>query len=279
MMADLVRTAKSGNDWSALELDAYNITIQRIDIPTFFGHRPGAIDIDPNINPNIFSEIDTSSDATHDLSPDTHRFLSSVYLATHASPVQQSAINNVARTVLEVMRFDEVGTCTCLRTCVDIPLAICGDNAQMTAMADICLVHINTIILLVVQEDRLLSSVDPEPQVIADAIAAFQRNNRKREEFGLEALQDMTILCITMIGTCPVFYKVPVTKELSHSVAVGRYPRRPTVVEKCWSIRRQVTEGMQVPAFRRTALEHYGAFHAVARECWTKILAGYHDAR
>jgi hypothetical protein len=36
-----------------------------------------------------------------------------------------------------------------------------------------------------------------------------------------------------MIGTRPIFYLVPVTRELSEAVATAQYPRYPAVVNKC----------------------------------------------
>ena len=54
------------------------------------------------------------------------------------------------------------------RTRADIPLTICGQ--QCHAKTDVCVVDHNDILLLV-QEDK---RKDPEPQLIAEAIAAFQ---------------------------------------------------------------------------------------------------------
>jgi hypothetical protein len=63
-----------------------------------------------------------------------------------------------------------------------IPLYMCGSNVD--AKADVCVVDYspeNKGILLLVQEDkRFLEQGDPEPQVIAEAIAAFQTNNLRR---------------------------------------------------------------------------------------------------
>ena len=39
-MANISRTAKSGNDWSAADLSAYNITVEYQDAATFFGVDP-----------------------------------------------------------------------------------------------------------------------------------------------------------------------------------------------------------------------------------------------
>ena len=36
-MANISRTAKSGNDWSAADLSAYNITVEYQNAATFFG--------------------------------------------------------------------------------------------------------------------------------------------------------------------------------------------------------------------------------------------------
>ena len=109
------------------------------------------------------------------------------------------------------------------------------------------------MILLVVQEDKtIFSSANPEPQVIAEAIATFQYNNRKREERGLPTLDQMTIPCIVMVGTRPFFYKVPVTQKLSDCVIGGKYPSQPTVVTRCSPpARRRTSDGMEVPDYRR----------------------------
>jgi hypothetical protein len=56
-------------------------------------------------------------------------------------------------------------------------------------------------LLLLVQ--KLSSTNDPEPQLIAEAIAAFQENNRVRDSDDLDPLDRMDIPCITMVGTLP----------------------------------------------------------------------------
>ena len=85
------------------------------------------------------------------------------------------------------------------------------------------------VILLLVQEDKTAFNLsNPESQVIAKAIATFQYNNKKRADLDLPALDMMTILCITMVGMRPFFYLVPVTQELSDSVALGQQPSQPS---------------------------------------------------
>ena len=81
------------------------------------------------------------------------------------------------------------------------------------------------VLLVLIAEKVISNKTDAESQVIAEAIAAFQFNNRKREEIGLVGLATMTVPCITLSGTRQTFYLVPVTKELSNAIICGLYLR------------------------------------------------------
>ncbi|KAI0303850.1 hypothetical protein BC826DRAFT_965339, partial [Russula brevipes] len=70
----------------------------------------------------------------------------------------------------------------------------------------------------------------PEPQVIAEAIAAFAWNNRIRGNYNLQPRNRAVIPAITMIGTHPTFYKIPVTTRLNQAVQGGFYPSTKTRV-------------------------------------------------
>ena len=61
--------------------------------------------------------------------------------------------------------------------------------------------------LLLVQEDKTHTNPsDPEAQLVADTIAAFQENNMKRVNgLFLEPLEMQMIPGITMVGTFPRF--------------------------------------------------------------------------
>jgi hypothetical protein len=173
--------------------------VQRQDVVNFFGHELGSID---HLDSNLFSSTDTT--IAVDFSKKTYRFLAYLDLASRANAGQECAIDDLAKSVLEVTGFDQIGTI--LRTRYDIPFTICGDSHQ-AARSDVCLVHLNSMILLVVQEDKTaFSSSDPEPQIVAEAIATFQHNNRKRADLDLPQLDTMTIPCITMVGTRPFFF-------------------------------------------------------------------------
>src|SRR5262245_38714014 len=155
-MANLIRTPKSSRDWCTNEVLAYRITLLRQDVSEFFGRELGSID---HLDQNLLSTTDPGS--ASNFSQETYRFLAYLHLASRAH-----AGRDFARSVLEVMGFDEPGTA--LRTCYSIPFTICGDN--QVAETDVCLVHLNSTILLVVQDRASFSGSSPECQVIADAI-------------------------------------------------------------------------------------------------------------
>ena len=71
-----------------------------------------------------------------------------------------------------------------------------------------------TACLLLVQEDkRDLEIMDPEPQLTAEAIAAVQSNNRTRDRLGLDPFDVNVMAGITMAGTSPTFFQIPVTSR------------------------------------------------------------------
>ena len=69
---------------------------------------------------------------------------------------------------------------------------------------------------------------EPKPRLIAEAIAAFIENNRLRAL----PLPQKTFPAITMVGPCPIFYKVPITQALVDNLIAGRYPAQPTIVQR-----------------------------------------------
>lgn len=73
---------------------------------------------------------------------------------------------------------------------------------------------------------------NPAPQLIAAAIAAFHESNKSLKAAGLPLLQSKTFAGITMTGTAPTFYKIPVTGDLLHSLATSQYPSQVTTVER-----------------------------------------------
>ena len=267
-MARFIRSARSGSDWGRNELLAYNITVAPIPPQDFFREEadPPLTGLDPAL---INSPLDL--DDSH-LSDDTYRFLGYLDLATNTS--QETAIVDFARELLRVVGFEERGRI--LRTRHTIPLSICGEN-NTVVQTDVCLMDRRSTILLVLrQEDQtIFNPSDPESQVIAEAIAAYQHNNQRRNRMGLPTLNTMTVPCITMVGTRPTFYLVPVTRELSDAVITGQWPEVETKVLMCVTVagrHRRLSEGMEVPEYRRVAFQRMLAFKAIAKSHWEKFL-------
>lgn len=91
----------------------------------------------------------------------------------------------------------------------------------------------------------------------------------------MATLDEMVFPCITMVGTRPTFYLVPVNRALSEAVTTGQYPPRSTVVRKCVTVaghNRSSSEGMEKPEYRRVALERFVAFKTLAKSHWEKFL-------
>jgi hypothetical protein len=112
-----------------------------------------------------------------------------------------------------------------------------------------------------------LSNDDPEPQVIAEAIAAFYQNNLQRKQTGLQPLQSKYIPAITMIGTAPIFYRIFVTTALLQALATASYPQEETIVLKFIppvpNQNRYRIDGMRPFDNRHIILQCFEAFKAV----------------
>jgi hypothetical protein len=264
-MANLIRSPKSGSDWTTNELIAYNITVTAQSPKEFFRRNtePPLVDVDPSL-------VDSAVDADN-VPDDTFQYLTHLDLATNAG--QESLIVEFSRETLRILGFAERGLA--LSTRYIIPLTICGDNRR-TAQTDVCLLDRRSMILLILQEDKTVFNLtQPEPQVIAEAIATYQYNNEKRQTRGLPTLDAMIIPCITMVGTRPTFYLVPVTQALSIAVVTGQYPETLTKVVKCVTVggyNRRSSEGMETPAYRRVAFQRFVAFKDLAKEYWQTFI-------
>ncbi|KAK0470241.1 uncharacterized protein EV420DRAFT_100107 [Desarmillaria tabescens] len=267
-MANITRSSKPSNDWTSNDLAAYNITVLCQSTDAFFGYTPNTIP--DGIDPDFLTATIVPPNCEN-LSDHTYRLLQYLDIATHAGSNQESAINDFAKELLSLLGFEERGTVLRLR--YSIPFMICGDDGRV-AQTNLCLVQGNTTILLVIQNETAIGTKNPEAQVIAEAIAAFQYNNVARDRNGLDPLDSMTIPAITMISTRPVFYKIPVTQQLSNAIAMAQCPVSKTEIVKCVVAPHscRLSEGMEVPEFRQEVLQHYEAFRRMSKECWSHFI-------
>ncbi|KIJ25346.1 hypothetical protein M422DRAFT_255886 [Sphaerobolus stellatus SS14] len=269
-MSNLVRSAKSTNNWTGYDLTAYHITVRLVQPAEFFCSGPN-----PSLD-HIDSKILTSIDVDDPSMSDTaSRYLAYLEMATHASPNQDSIMDDFARETLSLLGFDERNE-RILTTRYNIPYNTFRESKE-NAQADVCLLYRPALVLLVLVVDKVLTKTDPEAHVIADAIAAFQFNNRQREDMGRPKLESMTIPCITMSRTRPTFYLVPVTNALSEAVITRQYPSVETTVLKCLTITGQYRDrhGMAGLEYRKLALGRFLAFKMLAQNHWQDIVQGY----
>ncbi|KAJ2681997.1 hypothetical protein IWW39_006168, partial [Coemansia spiralis] len=210
-MASILRNAKAGSDWTINELRAYNINVVNVDESEFFGR---SIDDTINVPQVVFD--DNSYFA---------RYLD-LAMALHES--EESAVDDFAVELFNILGYRTGGRI--IRTRKDISLFMCGEWTK--AKTDVCIMNqLNILMLLQEDKSHLRRHDDPEPQLIAEAIAAFQHNNTVRvRTLNLEPLDSCVFPCVSMLGTYPTFYKIAVTAELDQAVQLGEYPENNTTV-------------------------------------------------
>ena len=167
-MANPIRSAKSGNDWTENDLEAYNIQFQFEDAATFFGDSTLPL-------PDIDEEILTTLEADDMLHDNNAELINLLDLAMGFS--EEPAVNDFAIELFK--RLGYVKRNRVARTQKDISFFNSGEWKY--TKADICLLDLSQDdVLPLVQEDKRSFPEelrDPRPQLIAEAIAAFDRNN------------------------------------------------------------------------------------------------------
>ncbi|KAH8999051.1 hypothetical protein EDB92DRAFT_1832182 [Lactarius akahatsu] len=238
---------------SSLELHAYNIVIKSQDSATFFG-------VKTLPQPTVAREL-LDNLAAKDMESDAnYKLLYYMDLANNPAPREESAVVDFATHLLTL----------------DIPLAICGQDHY--TKTDVCVVDSDSDdTLLLIQEDKARKTrrpKDPEAQLIAGAIAAFQRHNYRTRYHRRDPIVHKMIPGITLLGTSPVFYKIPVTTQLAQSVELGLYPSEPTIVHthlpKLARPSRRLSEGMKPLDNRAIILSCFEALKKFVNQ-WTIV--------
>ncbi|KAG2139282.1 hypothetical protein DEU56DRAFT_972423 [Suillus clintonianus] len=267
-MANLIRSAKSSCDWDDNELMAYNIMFTAIPAHQFF---PQETDV-PLTLVGLDSGLTKDEVSSYaQVSPATFHLLARLHFAMDPRQAEyEPVIVSLASEVLD--RFGFQKRQTCLFREYTIPLLICDDTNQVACIS-VCLVSDPSNSLLVLLAAKtLMGPSNVEACMVAGAIATYQFNNNRRREMGLHPLDAMTMPCITMVGTRPAFYLVPVTKALSEAVISGQFPSDRTEVLKC-EVASDHDGGMEVPEYRRVAFQYFVAFQSLAQSHWEKFLS------
>jgi hypothetical protein len=117
-----------------------------------------------------------------------------------------------------------------------------------------------------------MSSDEAEPQLIAEAIAAFYENNRRRRDLGIRTVPSKVFAGIVMSGTAPTFYKIPVTEELVDAITCAQHPPNQTVIDKLVPpvprLHSYMSDGMIPLENRRIVIQCLEAFKQVRVLKW-----------
>jgi hypothetical protein len=253
-MADLIRTAKSASDWTRNELRAYGISVRVVSPQSFFGRTPSEVAASAR-------EFLVTADWKDAQDKDTLIALRLLRATTSSEGRHESSVDDFSMALFNVIGY--VSRTRMARSRMPMTLYVCGE--ARSTQADICLLNEDEVVLLVQEDKRFMSDADPEPQLVAEAIAAFQCNNIRRERrLGPQSLEEVTIPGVVMVGAHPTFYKVRVTSELADAVMGGRYPRHRTEVLVCplegegRALALDLT--MLDPLCREVALKYFEAF-------------------
>ena len=215
----VIRSAKSGSDWTENELFAFNIIIQDVDVATFFGV--------PHLLPTTVSPVILNNALQPDLpvSKDDRLFLE------RANIGEEATVDDFAGHILRMLNFDDEGRLIASKR--ELSLTMCGTrvcHGQRRVLAYdeselrwIVFGHASPSL------QRTTVTDEPKPQLVAEAIAGFVENNRLRAH----PLSQKTFPAITMVGPCPIFYKIPVTQALVDALITAQYHCRAKACAPC----------------------------------------------
>ena len=265
-MANIIRSAKSGGDWTDNELRAFNISIINVDSATFFGQ---AVLPPTTVSPVILNNIDMPADASK-AEKKFFKLLEDTFFT------EESHVDDFAACLLKLLDYDT--GLRAIHSHKELGFNMCGE--RVSARPDVCVMDRTGrgACVLLVQEDKVrgvhrcwnrqrnTSRTDPEPQLIAEAIGAFSEACVTLRMSGQPAPDTKTLSGITMIGSAPLLYKIPLTNELLIAINAGQYPQTPTIVQRFMSpaveYNDYVTYGMKPLDHRRAAFECLEAFKA-----------------
>jgi hypothetical protein len=258
-----VRSAKLGKDWTADDLASYNIVVRSQTKRDFFGTAVLPNPTGPLLQAFLTTQSRTDAVEMH-ASPGTRQLLHYLELAMVPRFGHQTAVANFATELLKALGYDAHWGIAFIGR--NLPLFICGSTS--VAETDVCIMDDGEVFLLLQEDKRrtVANSKDPEPQIIAAAIAAYSANNITRETMlYLPRKESIMFPAITLDRTNPTFYKITVSSGLSEAVQAGLYPEIQTVVHRYIpTLPNRTAEGqaMQSLANRREILECLEGFKA-----------------
>ncbi|PBK77694.1 hypothetical protein ARMSODRAFT_946550 [Armillaria solidipes] len=127
---------------------------------------------------------------------------------------EESAVVDFTVEMLRVLGYEKEDTL--VRTRNNLRLLTCGEFVY--AKTDVCLLDLES------RGQITYQSHGSRFQLIAKAIAAFQKNNKRRARLFLDPLPAQTILVSPWLAPSRSSYKIAVTSELDHCIRHGQCP-------------------------------------------------------
>ena len=219
-MSSLIRNPKSASNWTHNDLRSYRISVKEQDVKLFFG-------IDELPGPNCPKGFLYNLNVTENTDKATDDLLRGMRETDDQPGLGETSVDQFARSLFLETGFVNKKIYPYVRR--PLPFLIGGE--EKFAQTDVCLIYDNAVLLLV-QEDKAEGKPPGygEAQLIAEAVAARQHNVIRGV---LDENTKEVIPAILMVGTYPVFYKIPVSTELDLSIGSLSYPETETVVTKC----------------------------------------------
>ena len=262
---------KPGSEWDDDDLKYYRMCICDADYISFFGESSNNLykdDINTFLSYNLSSvtvqqEIDWSA-----IKPKSvMTVIKDLIAVTKTHRFEECAVDDLARSILQLFDYDEGDRAIRTREVLDLDMA----KGKTQATPDICIETMELSIKLLIQEDksynvgndRHFMGHNPEAQLIAEAVAAFQENVKIYKRFGkVDVPEDQLIPGIVMLGTCPTFYLIPIDACLSDCIKYGTQPAKDTLVKryKIPSLPMNISDAMLSQRHARLISECYQSF-------------------
>ncbi|KAH6891686.1 hypothetical protein BKA70DRAFT_1325868 [Coprinopsis sp. MPI-PUGE-AT-0042] len=210
--------AKS-SDWTEGEFVTHNIHVVDTAESTFF-NKTDVSSMSLQSIPDVV--MDNEEKPQSDLMKEARLFYDYMQLVgMSGSEWTASRVNDFTAFVLQLLNFDAPDRVVCQN--VEIPFPV-GKHKEVTASIDVCVMN-NVDVFLVVHDCRsTFLSDNPEPPMVAQAIAAFHQGNQRRIQNGQPVWIGRYVAAIIMYGTAPVFYRVSVTQAFMDALASNKYP-------------------------------------------------------
>jgi hypothetical protein len=260
-MANLARSVKPSSEWTKDDVLAFNIGLVDRTVDQFFGMSADELAERPLVH---VSPITLTADDLSYYPSESEEEIRLHVLMEDADPQLtlgvQRYVGDFAAVLLRTLEYNKLDGKSgasgrrVIHSRMEPGFQMCGQ--KVFAETDIVVMHRvgpQRHYILLVQEDKVRASQrTPEvrnrsctssqfadtgvlqwPQLVAAAIAAYSENQLLRDAHALPRQESCVMYAITLSGTSPTFYKIPVTSTLRLAVSTGTYPSELTVVERC----------------------------------------------